>query len=106
MKENRKTNIIFKIILILLALICMLPMLMVLINSFKTHVDIIKNPLSIGFSAGLSNYVKAWNDGGFARSILNSYCIYRKYGSDRTRVRNACSICDLGKKSTGDDGCT
>lgn len=72
MKENKKTNILFKVILIFLALICMLPMLMVLINSFKTHVDIIKNPLSIGFSAGFSNYAKAWNDGGFARSIVNS----------------------------------
>ena len=72
MKENKKTNILFKVILIFLALICMLPMLMVLINSFKTHVDIIKNPLSIGFSAGLSNYAKAWNDVGFSRSIVNS----------------------------------
>lgn len=72
MKENKKTNILWKGILIILAVICMLPMLMVLLNSFKNHVDIIKNPLAIEFTAGISNYVKAWNDGNFGKSILNS----------------------------------
>ena len=72
MKEKKRTRIITKIVLTILALACMLPMLMVLINSFKTHTDIIRNPLSIVFSAGLSNYAKAWHDGHFGRSILNS----------------------------------
>lgn len=60
------------IILSFLTFICMLPMLMVLLNSFKTHVDIIMNPLSVKFSAGFANYVKAWQDGNFGRSIINS----------------------------------
>ena len=66
MKQKKQTRILTRLVLAVLALICMLPMLMVLINSFKTHTDIIRNPLSIAFSAGLSNYAKAWHDGHFA----------------------------------------
>lgn len=69
---KKKPSVLSIVILVFLAIICMLPMLLVLLNSFKTHVDIIINPLSVKFSAGLSNYVKAWNDGNFGRSILNS----------------------------------
>lgn len=72
MKEKRQTRILSIVILIIFALICMLPMAMVLINSFKNHIDIIRNPLAIQFTAGLSNYAKAWHDGKFAHSIINS----------------------------------
>ena len=72
MKESRISRVVTRAVLILLALICMLPMLMVLINSFKTHQDIVRNPLAIQFTAGLENYVKAWHDADFGRSILNS----------------------------------
>ena len=47
-------------------------MFMVLINSFKNHIDIVKNPLSVKFTAGVKNYVKAWNSGNFGRAIMNS----------------------------------
>ena len=30
------------------------------------------NPLSVKFSAGFANYVKAWQDGNFGQSIINS----------------------------------
>lgn len=72
MKESRISRVVTRAVLILLALICVLPMLMVLINSFKTHQDIVRNPLAIQFTAGLENYVKAWHDADFGRSILNS----------------------------------
>lgn len=72
MKESRISRVMTRAVLILLALICVLPMLMVLINSFKTHQDIVRNPLAIQFTAGLENYVKAWHDADFGRSILNS----------------------------------
>ena len=45
--KKEKRSILSMIILIFLTFICMLPMLMVLLNSFKTHVDIIMNPLSV-----------------------------------------------------------
>lgn len=72
MKESRISRVVTRAVLIFLALICVLPMLMVLINSFKTHQDIVRNPLAIQFTAGLENYVKAWHDADFGRSILNS----------------------------------
>lgn len=72
MKESRLSRAVTGAILIVLALICVLPMLMVLINSFKTHQDIVRNPLAIQFTAGLDNYIKAWGDADFGHSILNS----------------------------------
>lgn len=72
MKENKTSRILVKVVLALLALICLLPMLLVLLNSFKTHQDIVRNPLAIQFSAGLSNFAKAWHDGHFGQGPLNS----------------------------------
>lgn len=51
--KKEKRSILSMIILSFLTFICMLPMLMVLLNSFKTHVDIIMNPLSVKFQPGL-----------------------------------------------------
>lgn len=72
MKQSKKTGVAAVIVLVLLAVICVLPMLMVLANSFKTHIDIVRNPLDIQFSAGVDNYVKAWSDGNFGHTLLNS----------------------------------
>ena len=63
MKQSRLSRTLTTALLVFLAVVCMLPMLMVLINSFKTHQDIVRNPLAIRFSAGVANYVKAWHDG-------------------------------------------
>ena len=71
-RKRKKTSVWAVVVLVLLAVICMLPMVMVLLNSFKTHTDIIMNPLSVKFSAGLENYIKAWHDGNFGQGILNS----------------------------------
>ena len=70
MRNSSRTLILF--VLVTLVLISLLPMFMVLINSFKNHIDIVKNPLSIKFTAGVKNYVKAWNSGNFGRAIINS----------------------------------
>lgn len=72
MKESKLSRHGSRIVLVALALICVLPMILVLINSFKTHRDIVRNPLMIQFTAGLSNFAKAWTDGNFGRSLLNS----------------------------------
>lgn len=70
MRKSSRTLILF--VLVTLVLISLLPMFMVLINSFKNHIDIVKNPLSVKFTAGVKNYVKAWNSGNFGRAIMNS----------------------------------
>ena len=70
MRKSSRTVILF--VLVTLVLISLLAMFMVLINSFKNHIDIVKNPLSVKFTAGVKNYVKAWNSGNFGRAIMNS----------------------------------
>lgn len=72
MKISKPARILIAAVLIFLMLMSLLPMMMVLINSFKNHVDIVKNPLAIQFTAGLKNYSKAWESGNFDRAILNS----------------------------------
>ena len=85
MKDSKTTRVLIKIVLCLLAVICALPMLLVLINSFKTHQDIVHNPLAIQFTAGLSNYVKAWTDGRFAQGLLNSVVYTGTHDNDTVR---------------------
>ena len=72
MKIRKSSRTLIFSVLVFLVLISLLPMFMVLINSFKNHVDIIKNPLSIKFTAGLKTYSKAWVSGNFGRAIVNS----------------------------------
>lgn len=72
MKEKKSAKILSLAILTFLMLICLLPMLIVLINSFKTHIDIVKNPLAIQFTAGVQNYIKAWESGNFGQALRNS----------------------------------
>ena len=72
MKIRKSSRTLIFSVLVFLMLISLLPMFMVLINSFKNHVDIIKNPLAIKFTAGLKNYSKAWVSGNFGRAIVNS----------------------------------
>ena len=72
MKIRKSSRTLIFSVLVFLVLISLLPMFMVLINSFKNHVDIIKNPLAIKFTAGLKNYSKAWVSGNFGRAIVNS----------------------------------
>lgn len=72
MKLSKSARIMIAVVLVFLTLMSLLPMMMVLINSFKNHVDIVKNPLAIQFTAGLKNYSKAWESGNFGRAILNS----------------------------------
>ena len=72
MKKRKLPRAASWVLLVVLALVCILPMLLVLINAFKTHQDIVRNPMSIQFTAGLTNFIKAWTDGKFGRAILNS----------------------------------
>lgn len=72
MKESKTVKSISYVALTALTLICLIPMIMVFINSFKSHIEIVENPLSIRFTEGIKNYVKAWQSGNFARTIMNS----------------------------------
>ncbi len=66
-------TICFVIILILFILF-MFPFLMVLLNSLKTKVNIIKDPFSFNFAGGLAigNYQRAFSKMNYIRSFGNS----------------------------------
>ena len=72
MKEKKANRLISIVILTLFAFVSVSPLVLVLVNSFKTHVDITRDPLSIIFSAGIDNYIKAWHDGNFGTTLPNS----------------------------------
>ena len=76
MKQKRATAITQNALLVLLVAICLGPLLLMLINSFKTHTEIVGNPLAIAFTAGLQNYGDAWEAAHFRHTIMNSavYC--------------------------------
>lgn len=65
-------NVIIHIVLLLLVLICLFPIALVLINSFKENSEIVRNPLSLPVVIHLENYIQAWSTGKFAKGFLNS----------------------------------
>ena len=60
------------IVLLVLAIIELFPLLLVLINSFKSHEEIARNPLSLPTSLGLDNYIYTWEKGNFSLGFMNS----------------------------------
>ncbi len=75
-KKVALDTICFIVILILFVLF-MFPFLMVLLNSFKTKVNIIKDPFSFNFEGGLAvgNYVRAFSKMSYIRSFCNSFLV-------------------------------
>ena len=59
-------------VLIILAVICLFPIFLVLINTFKENAEIVRNPLSLPDIIHLENYIQAWTTGKFAKGFLNS----------------------------------
>jgi raffinose/stachyose/melibiose transport system permease protein len=71
--KQKKAGLFFRhIILMTMVLICLLPLWFVFSNSFKTHNEIVANPLSVKFMSGMTNYSQAWKEAHFTRTILNS----------------------------------
>lgn len=59
-------------VLIILAIISFAPFVLVIINSFKTHSEILKNPLSLPTVIHLENYTGTWRIAKFGEGFLNS----------------------------------
>ncbi len=75
---NKKISMAVKMLVLTVCLVVyMFPFFMVIINSFKTKRDIIKEPLSFIGSKGasLANYIEAFSKMKFPRVFLNSLCI-------------------------------
>ena len=60
------------IVLVAFAFSALLPISLVFLNSFKTHAEIVRNPLALPTQLNLKNYVDGWEAGKFSRGFLNS----------------------------------
>jgi raffinose/stachyose/melibiose transport system permease protein len=73
--RNKKKSVAFWIavsILCILAFISLFPLALVILNSFKTHTEIMVNPFSWPTSFSFHNYVYTWQIGKFGTGFLNS----------------------------------
>lgn len=59
-------------VLILLAIISFAPFVLVIINSFKTHQEILTSPLSLPKVIHLENYTRTWKAAKFNEGFMNS----------------------------------
>jgi len=59
-------------VLIVLAIIELFPIALVILNSFKTHQQILKSPFSLPTSLSLDNFIKTWQLGEFNQAFMNS----------------------------------
>ena len=60
-------------VLVVLAVISLFPLLLVLINSVKTHAEIMQNPLSLPTKLHFENFVYTWTNGKFTEGFINSF---------------------------------
>lgn len=65
-------KVILEILMIIIALIFMYPIIMVVINSFKTDAQIMADAFKLPEVLNFSNYVNAWKGMGFPRACLNT----------------------------------
>lgn len=71
-KKKLTMGIFIHFVLILLAVICLAPICLVIINSFKANAEIIGNPLALPTALHFENYVQAWTTGKYATGFINS----------------------------------
>ncbi len=59
-------------VLVILAVVSLAPLLLVLMNSFKTHREILANPLALPTVLHLENYIDTWRIVNFSQAFMNS----------------------------------
>jgi N-acetylglucosamine transport system permease protein len=72
---ERAFGVVSHAVLSLWALVVVLPMLWVLVTSFKTTREIFASPFSPPTSLNLQNYVNAWTTAGIGRYFLNTVLV-------------------------------
>ncbi len=70
--ESRATLIITYTLLGVLALIALFPIALLLLNSVKAAPEIVQSPLSLPVALRWDNFVRAWEDARFAKTLTNS----------------------------------
>ncbi len=69
---DRGTRIVAYLVLALGLLVTLLPIALMLVNAFKTSIDILANPIALPRSPHVGNFVNAWRDAHLGRAMLNS----------------------------------
>ncbi len=76
-KRNIHT-IISHTILVFFSITALFPFSLVILNSFKTHVEIVRSPISFPLTPTMANFAEAWETGkfslGFVNSVFLSFC--------------------------------
>ncbi|MGB8451667.1 MAG: carbohydrate ABC transporter permease [Anaerocolumna sp.] len=75
MLRKRIGLFVMNLFALLFLLLMIFPFFLVLINAFKSRMDIIKNPLALPVVFSISNFVKAWNTMHFNTVLINTICI-------------------------------
>jgi raffinose/stachyose/melibiose transport system permease protein len=70
--QQPRALIASRLMLALAVLASIAPLLLVVINAFKSHADIVQNPLSLPRSLSAANFVAAWSGGNFSIGLVNS----------------------------------
>jgi len=70
--ESRLTMIITYTLLGVLTFITLFPIALLVLNSVKSSPEIVQNPLALPSVLRWDNFTRAWNDAGFATTLLNS----------------------------------
>ncbi|MFD0714515.1 carbohydrate ABC transporter permease [Paenibacillus sp. GCM10027626] len=70
--KKKKSALVSHAVLIVFAISALLPLSLVLLNSFKDQRSIVKNPLSLPQSWHFSNYADAWKAAHFGTGFINS----------------------------------
>ena len=71
-REGKGFKVFSAAILLLMLVITLLPLLLMVMNSFKTRIQITTNPLALPEALNFDNYRNAWVQGSIARSSINS----------------------------------
>lgn len=76
MKASYRLNrAIFLILNIVLLILFVFPLFMILLNSFKSRIDIVRNPLTFPTDWNFSNYIEAYKTMDFGSGLMNSLLI-------------------------------
>ncbi|TMR12787.1 carbohydrate ABC transporter permease [Nonomuraea turkmeniaca] len=67
--------VVITTVLWLYAAVCVLPLLTMIFNSFRTHLQIATDPWPLPTDPTVENYVSAWAEASFGRYALNSILI-------------------------------
>ena len=75
MKKAKKKKMLLTVVAIIVTAIHIIPLAMIILNSFRSNEEIFVSMMGIPTSLNLENYLVAWNKGGYASAYVNSLFI-------------------------------